>query len=210
MIEYMFDQSGGRRNQSQAARTRASRLLVEQLETRLVPSGVSLHYAANANFVNGQYVPAQDGFNLADASSLSEVNSLPAGDKALVWLGMGDGVTSAFISAVQPFIGNAKVYGFYLADEPDPTGQYGTLMTAANLKAESDWIHANDPAAKTLIVLMNMGSDTNPSFANTYNPANTGIDLFGVDPYPVQAQFNGANYSIIAAAVQAAEAWGIP
>ena len=82
MIEYMFDQLGGRRNQSQAARTKASRLLVEQLETRLVPSGVSLHYAANANFVNGQYVPAKDGFNLADASSLSDVNSLPAGDKA--------------------------------------------------------------------------------------------------------------------------------
>src|SRR5207245_1491950 len=65
----------------------------------------SLHYTANANIVNGQYVPAKDGFNLADASSMSDVNSLPAGDNALVWLGMGDGVTSAFISAVQPFIG---------------------------------------------------------------------------------------------------------
>src|SRR5207253_385555 len=58
----------------------------------------SLHYAPNNNFVNGQYVPAQAGFNLADVSSLSDVNSLPAGDKALVWLGMGDGVTSAFTS----------------------------------------------------------------------------------------------------------------
>src|SRR5207302_1280635 len=130
-------------------------------------------------------------------------------DKALVWLGMGDGVTSAFISAVQPFIGNPKVYGFYLVDEPDPTGKWAPLVTAPNLKAESDWIHANDPGALTFIVLMNMGTETNPSFANTYNSANTGIDLFGLDPYPVQKQFNGANYNIIAATVTAAEAWGI-
>src|SRR5262249_49566116 len=38
----------------------------------------------------------------------------------------------------------------------------------------------------------------------------TDIDLFGLDPYPVQPQYNGANYSIIATAVQAAEASGIP
>src|SRR5207249_11651221 len=113
-------------------------------------------------------------------------------------------------TAVHPFIGNPTAYSLYHADEPDPPGQYGTLLTAANLKAASDWIHANDPGAKTFIVLMNMGSDTNPSFANTYTPANTGIDLYGVDPYPVQTQFNGANYSIINASVQAAEAWGIP
>src|SRR5215467_10092230 len=81
--------------------------------------------------------------------------------------------------------------GFYLVDEPDPA-----VQTPANLKAESDWIHANDPGAKTFIVLNNQGPDLNPSFA--YNAANTDIDLFGIDPYPVQTQYNGANYSIIA------------
>src|SRR2546421_623485 len=56
---------------------------------------------------------------------------------------------------------------------------------------------------------MNMGTETSPSFGNTYNPANTDIDLFGLDPYPVQKQFSGANYNIIATTVTAAEAWGI-
>jgi hypothetical protein len=169
----------------------------------------SLHYAPNSNFdANNNYVPAQDGFNLADASSVDEVNSLPSGDMALVYIGMGDGVTSSFVNTVTPFIGNSKVYGFYLYDEPDPT-----VVTVANLKAESDWIHTNDPGAKTFITLMNMGTDTSPTYMNTYNSANTDIDLFGLDPYPVQTQFSSypgsADYNIIPAAVSAAEAWGI-
>jgi hypothetical protein len=166
--------------------------------------GATWHYAPNSNFVNNQYAPGADGFNMADVSSVSDLSMLPAGDKALVWLGMHDGVTSAFINAVTPFIGDSRVYGFYLDDEPDPT-----VIPAANFKAEADWIHANDPGAITFITLMNMGTDTNPTYQNTYNSANTDIDLFGLDPYPVQTQFGGANYSIIGAAVSAAEAWGI-
>jgi hypothetical protein len=164
----------------------------------------NLHYTPNGNFVNGQYAPGADGFNLADASSVDQVNSLPAGDKALVWLGMTDGVTAAFKAAVSQFIGNPNVYGFYLADEPDPS-----TVSAANLKAESDYIHSVDPGAKTFIVLQNMGTVTNPVF--NYTPANTDIDLFGLDPYPVRSQYpGGANYSIIPTAVAAAEAAGIP
>src|SRR5262249_22302316 len=145
-----------------------------------------LHYTPNNNIVNGQYAPGQDGFNLADVSSTSDLSALPSGTKALVWLGMNSGATSSFQSAVQPFIGNPQVYGFYLDDEPDPSP-----IPAANLKAESDWIHAHDPGAKTFILLLNTSSDTSPSFANGYNPANTDIDLFGLDPYPIQSQFSG-------------------
>src|SRR5207342_2877373 len=40
--------------------------------------------------------------------------------------------------------------------------------------------------------------------------ANTHIDLFGLDPYPIRPQFaNGANYNVIPLAVSAAEAAGI-
>jgi hypothetical protein len=146
----------------------------------------SLHYSPNANIVNGQYVPASDGFNLADVSSVDDLNSLPAGVEGLVWLGMTGGATASFQSVVSQFIGNPKLYGFYLADEPDPS-----LVSAANLKAESDWIHANVPGAKTFIVLLNEGTPTQPSYVNTYNSANTDIDLFGLDPYPVRPQFTG-------------------
>ena len=104
---------------------------------------------------------------------------------------------------VQPFVGNPKVFGFYLADEPGPG------VSAADLKAKSDYIHAVDPGAKTFIVLENNGSPTSVSYA--FNPANTDVDLFGLDPYPIRPEFaGGADYSVIGDAVNAAEAEGIP
>jgi hypothetical protein len=164
----------------------------------------SLHYAANGNFVNGAYAPGVDGFNLADVSSVSELNALPANVKGLVYLGMTDGVTSAFISAVNAFLGNSKVFGFYLADEPNPSS-----VSAANLMAESDYIHQHFPGVKTFIVEYNQTSDTNPTFA--FTPANTHIDLFGLDPYPVNTNVpNSLDYQIIPAAVQEALKIGIP
>jgi hypothetical protein len=171
-----------------------------------------LHYAPNGNFnSSGTYLPGADGFNLADVSNVATLNSLPSGVKGLVWLGLCNGANSNFVSTVSPFIGNTNLFGFYLMDEPDPTGQYAPLCTAANLKAESDWIHANVPGAKTFIVMLNFGTPTSPTYANTYNPANTDIDLFGLDPYPVRPQFTGGvNYSVIGDAISAANAEGIP
>ena len=156
----------------------------------------------------GNYAPAQAGFNLADVSSVEELNALPAGVKGLVWLDQYSGVNQSFIDAVTPFIGNPKVYGFFLVDEPDPTGQWGTQASAADLKAELDWIHANVPGAKTFITMMNMGSTDDPSYANTYNWENTHIDLFGLDPYPVRS--NGSlDFDVIDKSVAAALDLGI-
>ena len=163
----------------------------------------TLHYAPNANFSGSTYAPGADGFNLADVSSIGEVNSLPSGVQSLVYLGYTAGNTAAFQSMVQPFVGNPKVFGFYLADEPGPG------VSAADLKAKSDYIHAADPGAKTFIVLENNGSPTSVSYA--FNPANTDVDLFGLDPYPIRPEFaGGADYSVIGDAVNAAEAQGIP
>jgi hypothetical protein len=168
----------------------------------------SLHYAAGWS---GDGTGATLGFNLADVSSAADVSALPAGMKALVWLGLCNGADSTFVSTVQPFAGLSDVYGFYLMDEPDPTGQYQPpACPAANLKAESDWIHANVTGAKTFIVMMNLGSDSAPSYANSYNPANTGIDLYGLDPYPCQAALNGCDNTQLASSVAAAKTWGIP
>lgn len=164
----------------------------------------SLHLAANGNFVNGVYAPAVDGFNLADVSSASDLAALPAGVKGLDYLGMTDGVTSAFIAAVDAVKNSPNLYGFYLVDEPN-----ASATTAANLKAETDYIKANVPGAVTFMVEQNLGSETSPSFY--YTPANTGIDLFGLDPYPVQTNVpNGLDYNTIPLAVSAAEQAGIP
>jgi hypothetical protein len=171
----------------------------------------TLHYASGNNIDSqGNFAPAKAGFNLADVSSVDELNALPPGVKGLVWLDQGDGVTQSFIDAVTPYIGNPKVYGFFLKDEPDPTGQWGDFVTAENLKAESDWIHSHVTGAKTFITMMNMGSSDNPSFANTYTPENTHIDLFGIDPYPVRSGSGPIDYNMIDKAVAAAEASGIP
>ena len=52
---------------------------------------------------------------------MSQANALPSGVKGLVYLGLCTGVTSAFTTAVQPYVGNQKVFGFYLMDEPNPS-----------------------------------------------------------------------------------------
>jgi len=171
----------------------------------------TLHYTAGGGIDSqGNFAPAQAGFNLADVSSVDELNQLPNGVQGLVWLDQYSGVTQDFIDQVTPFIGNPKAYGFYLVDEPDPTGQWGVQASAADLKAESDWIHSHDPGAKTFTVLMNMGTSDNPDYTNTYTPENTHIDLFGLDWYPVWSDHLTVDYSTIDKYVAAATAAGIP
>lgn len=168
--------------------------------------GTSLHYAANGNFdSSGTYLPGAFGFNIADVSSVGVVNTLPSGVLGLVWVSLCNGADSAFQAAIQPFIGNAKVFGFYLMDDPDPA-----TCPQANLKAESDWIHANDPGAKTFIILEVQTASSNPSYANTYNPANSDIDLYGLDPYPCRSELNGCDDTYITKAVAAAISSGVP
>jgi hypothetical protein len=171
----------------------------------------SLHYTPNSNFdTNGRYVPGDYGFNLTDAESVTNVNNTPASDKALVFLGLCNGADTNFTQTITPYLNNSKVFGYYLMDDPDPTGSYHTLCTVANLKAESDWIHQHDPGKKTFIVLMNLGSSASPSYTNSYKPSNSDIDLYGLDMYSCRSNLNGCDDTVISNAVTAAESWGIP
>jgi hypothetical protein len=95
-------------------------------------------------------------------------------------------------------------------DEPDPTGRYKAVCPAANLKAESDWIHAHAPGTKTFVILMNFSSSSSPTYRNTYTPANTDIDLYGLDPYPCRTETNSCSYGWIGLAVNAALSAGVP
>jgi hypothetical protein len=168
------------------------------------------HYASGLGASDAR-AGAELGFNIADVGDLASLNGLPQNMKGLVWLGVKGGATTEFQNKVKPFIGNAKVFGFYLWDEPDPTGRYGALITPSSLREQSDWIHQNVPGAKTFIVLMNMGpSNARPDYMNTYNPANTGIDLYGLDPYPFRTDAAASNLNDIDAAVAAAVRAGIP
>jgi hypothetical protein len=168
----------------------------------------SWHYAPNSNFSNsGQYVPGSDGFNLADIDSnaKSKMDSLPPGVRGLVWLGDCGGATAAFKSTVDAFAGDPKLFGFYVTDEPIP-GQ----CLAPNLLAEDNWIHAHVPGAKTFAILENLKREDTPSFTGTYTPADSGLDLIGLDPYPVRSELGAPRYVEIPQYVKAAEAIGWP
>ncbi|MER9756475.1 calcium-binding protein [Mesorhizobium sp. M0166] len=165
----------------------------------------TLHYTSGGSGTD----IAKAGFNLASVQYVDQVNELPGGMKGLVYLDEANGVTQSFIDKVTPFLGNPNVFGFFLVDEPDPTGQWGTYASAANLKAESDWIHEHFPGAKTYITMMSLGTSANPDFRGTYNPANTGIDYYGIDVYPVRTD-GPVDYNMIDKFVAAAQASGIP
>jgi hypothetical protein len=172
-----------------------------------------LHYAPNHNFSDGTYVPAQAGFNLADVSDVGQLKALPAGVPGLIWIGQCAGVDARFIATITPYIDNAGIFGFFLMDDPDPrpnrlTGR--SECEPGNLMAESDWIHTHVPGAKTFIVPMNLSSAYAPSFLGTYNPENTHVDFYGIDPYPCRTEANGCDYTMIDKFVRAAEASGIP
>lgn len=172
----------------------------------------ALHYTSGSgtNFSKSGNTPGAVGFNVADVSGADEIASLPADVKALVWIGTCKGADAKFQAAIKPFISKAsKILAFYLMDEPDPTGKWAPLCSAANLKAESDYIHATIPGSKTFIVMMNMGENAKPDFMNTYNYANTHIDYFGLDPYPCMKEFGGCNYNTIVSTVAAARKQGI-
>ncbi len=192
----------------------SSALVLAQDSHRL--STKPLHYAPNGNLDNaGHYLPGKAGFNLADVSSVSQLDSLGAGVKGLVWVGQCNGADENFRKAVQPYIGHPKLFGFYLMDDPDPRGvlESGKLSipcTPDNLKAESDWVHRQAPGAKTFIVLMNLATSKKPSFKNTYSPANSHVDLFGIDPYPCRTESPDCDYDMIDRYVAAATSWGIP
>lgn len=166
----------------------------------------SAHYTANGNFdSSGHYLPGSLGFNVADVGSASQLASLPSGVQGLVWVGLCNGADTGFRSVVNGYIGKPNVFGFYLMDEPDPTGKWKPTCSAANLKAEADYIHANLPGTKAFIILMNLSSSKSPSF-QAYTPAATDLDLYGVDPYPCRTELNGCNLDMINGYVDAAEA----
>jgi hypothetical protein len=193
---------------STATTTTATTTTTTTLPPAAAGPHTSEHYAANGNFSGSTYLPGAVGFNLADVSSNVVAAALPAGVKALVWIGTCNGATASFQSSIASFVGDANVFGFYLMDDPDPSS-----CSAANLKAESDWIHAHDPGTYTFMIEQDLSGSDHPSYKGGYNPANSDIDLYGLDLYPCRTDNPSTapcTYSWIRLAVTAAENEGIP
>jgi hypothetical protein len=156
------------------------------------------HYAPNRNFdETGAFTPARAGFNLADVSTRSQLDLLPDGVKGLVWVGQCDGVTLNFKTIVDATIDHPKLFGFYLMDDPDPTGLWKPRCNASDLRAESDWIHRRRRNAVTFVALMNMGTSAWPRFSAEYAPKNSHVDLFSVGPYPCRRKLVECDFDMI-------------
>ena len=157
----------------------------------------TLHYAA------GDSTGAL-GFNLADVSSKAALDAIPSADLGLVFIGTCNGADTTFQNFVNPFNGDAKLWGFYIMDEP-----LASNCTLANLKAEVDYIHANITGAKTFVVMENLGTQASPSFAGYLTPSSTDLDYVGLDPYPARSDLAGNfDASVINRYVTAAAATG--
>jgi hypothetical protein len=173
-------------------------------------TGATLHFAPNHNFDgSGVWRPAAAGFNLADISDPRQLRDLPMAAKGLIWVGLCAGADRQFVATITPYMHEKNVFGFYLMDDPDPRIGLGQCKPES-LRAEADWIHDHVPGALTFIVVMNLSAAGAPSFQDTYNPTNSHVDLYGIDPYPCRSELNGCSDKMIERYVAAAEAWGIP
>jgi hypothetical protein len=169
------------------------------------------HFAPNGNFDSaGAFVPAQAGFNLADVSSRRELDLLPDGTKGLVWLGQCEGVTAKFEAAVGAVIDHPKAFGFFLMDDPDPTGRWRSRCEASDLRAEADWIHQHRPEMVAFVALMNVGSSASPKFSVEYAPEHSHVDFFSVAPYPCRTGWAECDFGMIDRFIAASQDAGFP
>jgi hypothetical protein len=128
---------------------------------------------------------ASYGWNLLDVSYKAAADKLPAGTKALVWLGNYDKSActwqvpdSELVAKVSTMANDPKVAGYFISDEPDP---YRCPSAPAQHVARTALIHSLSPR-KPVIMLMdsNSGSQSLDQIPLWRHAA----DYVALDPYP--------------------------
>lgn len=177
--------------------------------------GLRLRYRYLTDSPGGQ-TDRRLGFDLADTGPFrSVIDRLPAGQRALVWIGPYDPATCSFaITApalrrvLAPLAHDPKVAGYYIADEADDAlPRYGGHCpdVAAQVRARSRLVHRLAPGAFTYEVVTEPGNFA--AFA-------TATDVLGADPYPCRAG-GGCDWSMIPryiaalTAARVARYWGV-
>jgi hypothetical protein len=147
------------------------------------------------------------GYNVFDvAPQEDQINSLPRGGEAMLWVGAYscDGTYQvsydAFTDLVDKLGRNPKVYGWYLADEPDPKA---CPAVVSEIRKRADYI--NEHAPHQLAFISATDYDYRP-----LRPQNTHVDLIGLDPYPCFGQTRHCDMGEIDRLVNGALAGGIP
>jgi hypothetical protein len=126
------------------------------------------------------------GYNLVDLGPYrAEIDALPAGQRALVWIGGYSLADCAYDlpdagvrQALAGLAGDPKVAGYYLADEADDARPaYGGHCpdVAAQITQRSRLVHTLAPGAFTYEVVTEPGNFA--AFARA-------TDVMGADPYP--------------------------
>ena len=155
------------------------------------------HFTVN---LRGSYAAARAvGFNVFDVSGSTsnpagvktKLNALPAGSKAMIWVGnLGkkagvQGFTRAqFQAQVNALATDPRVFGYFIADEPHPI-LFPTVV--AEIRARADYLRAKAPAQKSFIVVLDGSKYCNGTLGCEYAalaPSKSHVDVVGVDSYP--------------------------
>jgi len=175
----------------------------------------TLHYISNVG--DDRAAVVRLGYNLIDMGpSQSSINALPRGVRALVWLGNLDNTDctpgfswSEFKAAVDKLAGNAKVFGYFLSDEPHPSICPDAVK---HIRARADYIRARDRDQKSFIVVLDKSDQCGSNVGCEYSalrPELSHVDLIGIDPFPC-VQDQGCNFDKINDRVTRAMANGVP
>jgi hypothetical protein len=148
-------------------------------------SHIVLRYRYMTDTSNGK-LTKPDGYNLVDLGPYrNAIDALPAGQRALVWIGDYDNSTCTFTRsdanvrrALASLAGDRKVAGYYIADEADDAlPAYGGHCpdVVAQVTARSRLVHSLAPGTFTYEVV------TEPGNFAAFSKA---TDVLGADPYP--------------------------
>jgi len=180
------------------------------------------HFTVN---LKGSYSAARAaGFNVFDvagsqnnpAGVKTKLDALPAGTKAMIWVGNLDNSSSTpgftlaqFKAQVNALKSDPRVYGYFIADEPHP-GKFP--QAATHIRERADYLRATAPAQKSFIVVLDGSSACGGTLGCEYAalaPSKTHVDLVGIDSYPCHLGA-ACDYSKITQRVNVAAKAGIP
>ncbi|GAA1524018.1 hypothetical protein GCM10009678_01540 [Actinomadura kijaniata] len=156
------------------------------------PARATRHLALNLPAADHAKAAAL-GYDLFDlAPDAKALDALPKGAQALLWTGgtpcePSAGATRDFTATVKRFARHPRVYGWYLADEPDPKRCPGIT---ARIRERAAIVHRHAPGHRAFASL----TDWN---AAPPRAADTGLDLVGLDPYPCRATAGKCDLEVI-------------
>jgi hypothetical protein len=197
---------GGRSALAGRMRGRAASTTATAQVTGTTAPVVTRHLALNTSRADWPKLTSL-GYDVFDVGpDEAEINALPRGAEAMVWVGASSCEGSyeisfdSFTGLVDRLGRHPKVFGWYLADEPDPKS---CPALVPEIRRRADYINAHAPGQVAFI------SATDYEYG-PLRPRNTHVDLIGLDPYPCFGRTGRCTMNEIDRLVRGAIAGGIP